>query len=100
MPGFNQRGPSNQGPMTGRRMGICVQGATAGETAQPVEFGMGRGMGRRAGRGFGRGRGVSPQWGIPPVQPASTKAELAQRAEMLETELNAVKQALNNLSDY
>lgn len=68
MPGFNQRGPSGQGPMTGRRMGRCTnfganqknESATT-ELETPTEINpenfQGRGLGRgRGGRGFGMGR--------------------------------------------
>ena len=67
MPGFNQRGPMGQGPMTGRRMGRCTNyGATviSKETTpsenqaerEPDDF-PGRGFGFGRGRGF-RGRGM------------------------------------------
>ncbi|GAB4289215.1 MAG: hypothetical protein Kow0068_14840 [Marinilabiliales bacterium] len=75
MPGFNQRGPLGQGPMTGRRLGRCTNfGANLNnQTAETKEntnenlsenfqgrgFGFGRGMGfgrGRGGRGFGMGR--------------------------------------------
>ncbi|MFO7883227.1 MAG: DUF5320 domain-containing protein [Desulfobacteraceae bacterium] len=104
MPGFNQRGPMNQGPMTGRGMGVCTGNRTAGitENSVPLEFGMRRGMGRQA--GFGRGRRVSP-WNMPPARPTDTPArpidtkdDLEQRAQALESELKAVKDALNTLS--
>lgn len=75
MPGFNQRGPMGEGPLTGRKMGRCTNfGAgrineTPAETAaelndsEPLNprslpgsrpgFGYGRGRGG-AGRGMGR----------------------------------------------
>lgn len=67
MPGFNQTGPTGQGPMTGRRMGRCTnyganlkdQPNEQGNAAPEAEFpGRGFGMGRgRFGRGRGRGMG-------------------------------------------
>ncbi|MGM0443842.1 MAG: DUF5320 domain-containing protein [Fibrobacterota bacterium] len=70
MPGFDGRGPTGRGPMTGRQMGRCSseQGLpaadTRGITEAPAEYGdlRGRGLGRgfRGGRSFGRrgmGRG-------------------------------------------
>lgn len=78
MPGFNQRGPIGQGPLTGRRMGRCTNfGANdktkaSGAKENPDEktdeiypedmpqrpYGNGFGFGRGAGRGRGRwGRG-------------------------------------------
>lgn len=69
MPGFNQKGPMGEGPMTGRRFGRCSNfGATAKkqdasqtedqkaglpENFQGPGFGPGRRMGGR-GRGMGR----------------------------------------------
>ena len=67
MPGFNQRGPMNEGPMTGRGMGQCT-GAYGQDTGDAANlgwnapgYGYGRGMGRggcrRPARGMGMGRG-------------------------------------------
>ena len=78
MPGFNQKGPMGQGPMTGRRMGRCTNFganlndqtvtekedssnlATDNLPAQGLGLGRGRGLGLgwgRGGAGFGRGGG-------------------------------------------
>ncbi len=65
MPGFNQRGPMGQGPMTGHRMGRCTnyganlknQASTTPENPNenmPDNF-QGRGLGFGRGRGFGLG---------------------------------------------
>jgi hypothetical protein len=56
MPGLNKKGPAGDGPMTGRKRGVCTGeapdlGNKAG--AAPV---CGRGFGRGLGRGSGRGR--------------------------------------------
>jgi len=70
MPGFNQRGPGGQGPMTGRKMGRCTDfGANVKKDKtnsdedlnqnQPENF-QGRGFGFRVGRGC-RGRGMGFQ---------------------------------------
>lgn len=69
MPGFNQKGPMGQGPMTGRRLGRCTNfGANLKnqtfqtnenandnipENIQERGFGFGR---CRGGRSFGMGR--------------------------------------------
>ncbi|MGB4413340.1 MAG: DUF5320 domain-containing protein [Paludibacter sp.] len=66
MPGFNQRGPMGDGPMTGRRMGKCTNfGANATNptdnqtnAANDSTFVRGMGRGWAAGRGMGRGRGM------------------------------------------
>jgi len=83
MPGFNMRGPENQGPMTGRKMGNCARNQSSNQA------------------GFGRGRGNgrcmrNAQQYMPPQQPAWTKEDLAQRAHDLEKDLEAVKQELNH----
>ena len=74
MPGFNQRGPEGQGPMTGRRMGRCTNfGGNLKKTDDssaddqndfsPENFpGGGFGFGfRRGGSGRGRGRAMGRQ---------------------------------------
>lgn len=70
MPGFNQKGPMDEGPMTGRKMGKCTNfGADQRENIEDssLEVGQGRGLGLRRGlgracyglgRGAGRGRGL------------------------------------------
>ncbi len=78
MPGFNQKGPKGEGPMTGRKMGKCTDfGANQkGSTEENLDLvgrglglrrgfgracaGLGRGLGQgaRMGRGAGRGRGM------------------------------------------
>ena len=70
MPGFNQRGPEGQSPMTGRRMGRCTnyganmknQNATPYDnlTREQTENFQGRGFGFGRGRG-GRGSGMGLQ---------------------------------------
>lgn len=82
MPGFNKRGPENQGPMTGRRMGDCARNLASNQAS----FGRGRGNGRCM---------RNAQQYMSFQQSASTKEDLAQRAHDLEKELEAVKQELN-----
>ena len=75
MPGFNKKGPTGEGPMTGRRMGRCTDfGARELENSDNLSnnetdftpfrgagrgradnIGMGRGRGFRIGRGLDRG---------------------------------------------
>ncbi|NLZ30118.1 MAG: DUF5320 domain-containing protein [Methanomicrobiales archaeon] len=79
MPGFDGTGPQGMGPMTGRRMGRCVQpqqppaeGSPAGDASeitpgtpiqQPQVYGLGRGGAPwGCGRGFGGGRGRRRRW--------------------------------------
>ena len=58
MPGFDGKGPSGQGPMTGRGLGPCNQkkrGTPECESAEPSKIGFGkRGLGRRRGFRFRR----------------------------------------------
>lgn len=76
MPGFNQKGPMGQGPMTGRRMGQCTNFG-AGRKNQIIpeniksenqhadefpEQGFGRGFGNGMGRGQGWRGGRGPGW--------------------------------------
>lgn len=111
MPGFNQQGPNNQGPMTGRRMGVCANGpmADSANLGNPSFRGMGMGFRRGRGAGQGRGMGMGPFGGrgygpgyMGAVQPgtmqAGTMENLKLRAEMLESELSSIKEALATLS--
>ncbi len=74
MPGFDRKGPSGQGAMTGRGMGKCTnygngraaqsnptteEETNKTETMSPIR-GQGLGRGRGMGRGFGR-RGMGFQ---------------------------------------
>jgi len=62
MSNFNRKGPQNEGPMTGRKQGLCnpenrgLNRAELVQKDQPVA-GYGRGLGMRRGRGFGMGNG-------------------------------------------
>lgn len=68
MPGYNQTGPTGQGPMTGRSMGRCTnfganqnnQSNSSGESQNQNLSGFNRdfsgfGFGRRMAQGFGSG---------------------------------------------
>lgn len=78
MPGFDQRGPQGQGPMTGRKEGKCTNFGN-GNAQEKIEeaplnqqnswnenrpFGRGLGMQRGAGRGRGRTRGSGRRGGF------------------------------------
>lgn len=111
MPGFNQRGPMNEGPMTGRRMGRCTgayseEYTDTGWNAPGAGRGRGMGMGRRGGR-------QAPRWGMnmnmrsgmgwggrsaaPPPEP--TKQSLSARAQQLEAELASIKTQLKEMGE-
>lgn len=100
MPGLNQRGPFNEGPMTGNRQGICNTGSAVGKGAgfRAGQMGFGRrcGMGRRAGwNAFGS------QFKAPDVtvSPQDKRSLLAERTRILEEELKAIQQELAGLNE-
>lgn len=102
MPGFNQRGPMNEGPMTGRRRGDCARGFDTdpqSNTFTPMGMGNGKGrkMGRRAGQGPGGGQGYG-RMGMDSSVPASEET-LKLRVQTLETELDAIRNELTKLSN-
>ena len=108
MPGFNQRGPMNEGPMTGWKRGNCTGGnADTGfadiTNARGYGGGMGRGMGRRGGQAPGRGMGG--RWTAPAPTPGSVNQDtsvnqdMQNRVNMLEAELSAIKDQLRTRSE-
>jgi len=100
MPGFNQRGPMNEGPMTGKRQGNCVRGFDTGSqysTFTPMGYGRGRGMGRRGGQGPGQGRGYGRMETTSPVP--ATMESLKLKAQSLEAQLDDIKNELARLSN-
>lgn len=106
MPGLNQRGPENRGPMTGRKMGRCVAGNAGPNPVYATGYGQGRGCGAAYCRAGGRGRGFGPRAGkfAPGAAPAEacaplTEDELRRCAKALEQELDAVKNELKTLSE-
>ena len=100
MPGFNQRGPMNEGPMTGRRQGTCVGGVDTGAQGSAfttMGYGQGRGMGRRRGQGPGGGQGYGRMSTVSP--PSTTEESLKLRIQTLEAELDAIKNELTKSSN-
>ncbi len=89
MPGLNQRGPLNEGPMTGGARGTCTNSAGPGQ-GFAGRGAMGYGPGMRGGRGR---RGCRWQNPIPPEE-QSNREILQGRADRLEKELAAVKQQI------
>ncbi|MBC2704426.1 DUF5320 domain-containing protein [Desulfobacula sp.] len=97
MPGFNQRGPMNEGAMTGRGRGNCTgavdpdQGFT-GRNDRGYGMGMGRQRGRRGCQtpGFGKGYGQTE---------SVNQNTLQNSVDMLKAELAAVKKKLQDLSE-
>jgi len=104
MPGFNQRGPMNDGPMTGGCRGICTgEGGSGQRIAGKDALGYGRRMGRRNVRrgcqAYGRRMDFNEGFGQQPAQKAFNKDSLKTRAKFLEAELAAVKKELKDLSE-
>lgn len=94
MPGFNQRGPMDDGPMTGRGKGTCAPGNSGQGFANQGNMGENfRGFGRCLGK---RGRGYG-QW-TTPAQDFVNQDTLQNRIDMLEAELSAIKNQLKNQS--
>jgi hypothetical protein len=106
MPGFNQRGPMNEGPMTGRGLGRCAapsQGASGTSDASWNAPGYGCG----GGRAMGRGRCRRTWQGVDPLgdtkvsrllQPDRNEA-LTLKVRRLESELDAIKNQLKQLEN-
>ncbi len=93
MPGMDGKGPAGQGPMTGRGLGPCGRGLARGRA--PAR---GLGLGRGWGRGLGFGLGLALGWCRRAAWWAGTPAEerevLKARQEVLERQLELVKQQL------
>lgn len=72
MPGFDQTGPLNQGPMTGRGLGLCGGGTAFGK-------GYGRGFCRRF------------------YNKKEESEILQEEADILEKDLNAIQERLSEI---
>lgn len=98
MPGFNQRGPMNDGPRTGRRQGECT-GTFGGRQGSGNE---GSNTGRRCRRSGGNGRGMGMGYNQGSAENqwfSNDKGNLQNHAEMLEKELMAVKSQIKDLDE-
>ncbi|MBA7691919.1 hypothetical protein ES703_100475 [subsurface metagenome] len=125
MPRGDRTGPAGFGPMTGRGLGYCAGYDTPGYTRGPG-MGLGRGWGR--GGGYGRGlawrrgggRGFGGSWGYgapmygppvvpapaygplpaygPPTTPEAQVSMLKQEKDYLESEMENIKNVLNDIS--
>ncbi len=103
MPGLNQRGPLNEGPMTGGRRGICTSTDTSGKRfsgrgAAGRRPGTGRRLGKRGCQGYGWQMSFDEEFDRPPVQQAATEDSFVNRVALLESELAEIKNKLENLS--
>ena len=104
MPGFNQRGPLNEGPMTGRGLGRCAAPSQDTGGTQDATWNA-QGYGRGGGRAMGWGRCRRTWWGVDTagdargarrLQPAGEEA-LALKVRQLESELDAIKNQLQRV---
>ncbi len=100
MPGFNQRGPMNEGAMTGRGRGNCTSTVdpAQGFEGRGSAMGMGRQCGRRGGQGPGFRRDPGQWTTAAPTAASVTNETLRNSVDMLEAELVAVKQQLKDLT--
>lgn len=106
MPGFNQRGPMNEGPMTGRNRGTCTgaavdpgQGFADSANARGYGRGMGRGRGNRGCQALGREMAYGRRTPPAPTQGSVNQDTLQNRVNMLEAELSAIKNQLRTRSE-
>ena len=101
MPGFNQRGPMNEGPMTGRGRGNCTEAFDPAQrfAGRSNTMGMGRQGGRRGCQAPGRGRGAGLWAGSAPVTTTVNQNALQNSVDKLEAELAALKDQLKNIAE-
>ena len=114
MPRGDRTGPGRLGPMTGRGLGYCAGYGNPGYSqGYPMRgsFGGGRGRGG-GGRGYGRGPGYGwrsvPGYGVPapiygtippaPVSPENQLNMLKQEKNYLESQMNGIKDAFDDIS--
>lgn len=104
MPRGNRMGPAGFGPMTGRGMGYCAGYDVPGFANRAGGFAMG---------GFGRGRGFRnmyyatglPAWArygaynAPAAALPEQRSLLESRQQVLEEELNLIREQLKGLKD-
>ncbi|MGB5912006.1 MAG: DUF5320 domain-containing protein [Promethearchaeia archaeon] len=114
MPSGDRTGPRGLGSLTGRGLGYCAGYDSPGYT-KGFGMGLGRGWGRgrgvSRGVGYGRGRGWSyrgpiytpvytsyPSGIIPKITPENQLTMLKQEKEYLETDMNGIKSAIDDIS--
>ncbi len=114
MPYGDKKGPRNEGPMTGRKLGFCVGNTRAGFEEDEANahfnragrgFGRGRGMrngmgmGRRFGRGEGMGFGYGKQSAEDERDDFNQEIYLKNKAKALKSELDKTVKALEDIKD-
>lgn len=106
MPRFNRTGPDGQGPMTGRRLGLCT-GNVNFETMNPfwgrgLRHAGGYGEGIGMGRGRGRGRGLFRNHPVYTNQSDHKEDEiqlLKNHARYFEKALKEIQDRINEIED-
>ena len=103
MPWGDRTGPRGFGPMTGRGAGYCAGDSVPGY--MNPEQGYGRGFGYGRGRGWGYRSPIYapiytpyPSGIIPHITPENQLTMLKQEKEYLESEMNGIKSAMDNIS--
>ena len=114
MPSGDRTGPRGLGSMAGRGLGYCAGYDSPGYT-KGFGMGLGRGWGRARGVGRGLGYGRGRGWGyrgpiytpvytsypsaiIPKITPENQLTMLKQEKEYLETDMNGIKSAIDDIS--
>lgn len=90
MPRMDGTGPIGQGPRTGRGLGPCGLGLARGNARGRGWIGRGLGLGLGLALGWRRGSG----WVRRPMDPADAREVLKARQQVLEEELEIVRQQL------
>jgi len=93
MPGGDRTGPNGLGPLSGRRMGDCVDMNSSGFRESGYDRGFGRGFRRGSGFGGGMGYGFGQGYGrmYPDNQPE------VQENAVLKNEMRTLKDQLASL---
>lgn len=97
MPGRDRRGPVGAGPMTGRGLGYCNTGHTAGYIGDGFgrSYGFGRGLGVRRGRFGGWRYTPSYRASVHAGIPTDQVDELRVQADELRTALAEIERRLS-----
>ena len=117
MPGGDRRGPSGQGPKTGKGRGLCTGSENTRDLNASPGTGFGRGFGRGSGRGFGNGMrngmrnfkrigrgfgcGFFPGVATQNISNADKNEMeiLKQEAQMMENSLDSIKERISQLEN-
>ena len=93
MPGRDRTGPSGSGPMTGRRMGFCVDN----NNQYFSNRGLGFQRGNRGGFGYGRGYGRGFGYGLG-NQYIENNPNVSEKT-MIENDIRILKNQLSSLEE-